>query len=77
MGDGRGDHSLSPSGSACALEPIFGEATGLQVVAKDMSAAYVESGLEDMPDIALVLGYFHAMKVMNDKFSKVRNRRCG
>jgi hypothetical protein len=42
-----------------------------------MNVAYVESVLEDMPDIAVALGRCHAMNVVDDKFSEVRNRRSG
>ena len=69
VGDGRGTDSLKPF-----WERLKRSRARIRAVAKDMSAAYVGSVLEHLPCVAMVLDHFHVVKLMNDRFTKVRRK---
>ena len=67
VGDGKG---------AKALDPFWGELhkvrADIQAVATDMSMAYIEAVLDNLPGVPLVFDHFHVVKLMNEALAEVR-----
>lgn len=67
VGDGKG---------ADALIPFFRRMkrcrTHIQAVAIDMSPAYIQAVMDNLPDAKIVFDHFHVIKLYNDKLSNLR-----
>lgn len=69
VGDGNGKESLKGFG-----ERLGDDKDSIEAVTTDMSSAYTGEVMEHLPNAALVIDHFHAVKLMNDKIDKLRRQ---
>jgi transposase len=67
VGKGKGSEALTPF-----WRRLRRSGASIEAVAADMSPAYMEAVLMNLPDAALVFDRFHVMKLFNDKLSDLR-----
>ena len=67
VGDGKGGKALEPFWQALSKTRAK-----IQAVATDMSAAYIDAALENLPGVPLVVDHFHIVKLMNEALTEVR-----
>jgi len=67
VGDGKGGEALEPF-----WKRLRASQAKVVAVATDMSPAYIQAVLENLPDAMLVFDRFHIVKLFNDKLSDFR-----
>jgi transposase len=67
VGDGKGADALLPF-----FKRLKRSKANVKAVAIDMSPAYIAAVLENLPDTAIVVDRFHAIKMYNDQLSQLR-----
>lgn len=67
VGDGKGADALKPF-----WKRLRRARASIEAVAIDMSPAYIEAVITNLPGVALVFDRFHIIKLFNDKLSELR-----
>ena len=67
VGDGKGAEALEPF-----WRSLKASHAKVEAVAMDMSAAYYQAVQDHLPEAAVVLDWFHIVKLLNDKLSQLR-----
>lgn len=67
VGDGKGGGALKPF-----WKRLKASRARIEAVATDMSPAYIQAVIENLPDAALVFDRFHVVKLFNDRLSDFR-----
>lgn len=68
-GEGKGAEALQPF-----WKRLKSSGARIQAVAIDMSPAYIQAVIENLPGAALVFDHFHIVKMFNDKISDFRRK---
>jgi transposase len=67
VGDGKGGDALQPF-----WKRLRRARAKIEAVATDMSPAYIDAVITNLPGVALVFDRFHVIKLFNDKLSELR-----
>ena len=67
VGDGKGKDSLT-----VFWKKVKRQKANIKNIATDLSAAFISSVMENVPDANLVFDHFHVVKLANDALDKVR-----